>query len=218
MSALARYFNHYKRKAAGYDKTSTFLTSQLESEGIKCHFEENLSLLKELLSSYKKEEVLIIYTPAVPQTHQEYQFLSENGYKILKRSQVLGEITKQFKTIAIAGTHGKTTTTTLVTHILKSAGVNCFSFMGGISKNYNTNLLLGEINSEDTYIVVEADEYDRSFLTLHPLIAVITSVDADHLDIYGNADQVKEGYSLFAKQVKEDGILIVKKNVDNEIK
>jgi len=218
MSALARYFNHYKKAVIGYDKTSTVLTSQLEQEGIKCHFEENINLLKEVLASYKKEEVLIIYTPAVPKEHTEYQFLSVNAYQILKRSQVLGEITKQFKTIAIAGTHGKTTTTTLVTHLLKSAGINCFSFMGGISKNYNTNLLLGDVNAKETYIVVEADEYDRSFLTLHPQLAVITSVDADHLDIYGDESHVKEGYSLFAGQVKENGILIVKKNVDNELK
>jgi UDP-N-acetylmuramate--alanine ligase len=218
MSALARYFNHYGKKVTGYDKTSTVLTSQLEEEGIKCHFEERPDQLKEILEAYSRDEVLVVYTPAVPKEHAEYQFLVQNDYKILKRSQVLGEITKQFKTIAIAGTHGKTTTTTLVTHLIKSAGINCFSFMGGISKNYNTNLLLGEINNKETYIVVEADEYDRSFLTLHPQIAVITSVDADHLDIYGDAGQVKEGYSLFAKQVKEEGILIVKKNVDNELK
>jgi UDP-N-acetylmuramate--alanine ligase len=218
MSALARYFNHYQKKVIGYDKTATRLTAQLEEEGIKCHFEENVNLLQEILSGYKKEEVLIIYTPAVPKEHAEYQFLLNNNYQILKRSQVLGEITKQFKTIAIAGTHGKTTTTTLVTHLLKSAGINCFAFMGGISKNYNTNLLLGDVNNKDTYVVVEADEYDRSFLTLHPQIALITSVDADHLDIYGDANHVKEGYSLFAKQVKEDGILIVKKNVDNELR
>lgn len=217
MSALARYFNHYKKKIIGYDKTSTALTTQLEEEGISCHFKEEVGLLKDILQLFKKEEVLIVYTPAVPKEHAEYQYLLENNYIILKRSQVLGEITKQFKTIAIAGTHGKTTTTTLVTHLLKSAGINCFSFMGGISKNYNTNLLLGEITDKETYIVVEADEYDRSFLTLHPQIAVITSVDADHLDIYGDAEHVKEGYSLFAGQVKEGGTLIVKKNVDNDL-
>lgn len=217
MSALARYFNHYKKKVIGYDKTSTALTTQLEEEGISCHFKEDIFLLKDILQLFKKEEVLIVYTPAVPIDHSEYQYLLQNNYTILKRSQVLGEITKQFKTIAIAGTHGKTTTTTLVTHLLKSAGINCFSFMGGISKNYNTNLLLGEITDKETYIVVEADEYDRSFLTLHPQIAVITSVDADHLDIYGDAEHVKEGYSLFAGQVKEGGTLIVKKNVDNDL-
>jgi len=218
MSALARYFNHYNKKVIGYDKTSTVLTSQLESEGISCHYDENLSLLKDVLSLFNKEEVLVIYTPAVPKEHDEYKYLLENGYAIFKRSQVLGEITRQFKTIAIAGTHGKTTTTTLVTHLLKSAGINCFSFMGGISKNYGTNLLLGDINDKDAYVVVEADEYDRSFLTLHPQIAVITSVDADHLDIYGSAEDVKEGYTLFANQVSKDGVLIVKKNVDNELK
>jgi UDP-N-acetylmuramate--alanine ligase len=218
MSALARYFNHYEKKVYGYDKTSTHLTSQLESEGIVCHFSEEVDSLKKVLSNFKKEEVLIVYTPAVPKDHSEYKFLEDNGYTILKRSQVLGEITKQFKTIAIAGTHGKTTTTTLVTHLLKCAGINCFSFMGGISKNYNTNLLLGDIGKAETYVVVEADEYDRSFLTLEPQIAVITSVDADHLDIYGSAEHVHEGYTLFAGKVKKDGVLIVKKNVDNDLK
>ncbi|MCC6371659.1 MAG: UDP-N-acetylmuramate--L-alanine ligase [Bacteroidia bacterium] len=218
MSALARYFNHYKKKVSGYDKTTTVLTKQLEAEGIDCHYTEEVAHLTELLSQYKKEEVLVVYTPAVPKDHAEYLFLLENNYTILKRSQVLGEITKQFRTIAIAGTHGKTTTTTLVTHLLKSAGLNCFSFMGGISKNYNTNLLLGDAGDVNTYVVVEADEYDRSFLTLHPYIGLITSCDPDHLDIYGDATQVKEGYELFAKQVAQNGILIVKKNVDNDLR
>ncbi len=218
MSALARFFNHYKKEVLGYDKTATNLTDQLQDEGIPCHFDDNVTALESILSQYKKEEVLVVYTPAVPKEHGEYQFLLRNNYTILKRSVVLGELTKQFKTIAIAGTHGKTTTTTLVTHLLKSGGINCFSFMGGISKNYNTNLLLGDVNDKNAYVVVEADEYDRSFLTLHPQIAVITSVDADHLDIYGDAGHVKEGYTLFAKQVKPDGTLIVKKNVDNDLK
>lgn len=218
MSALARFFKHYKKEVIGYDKTVTTLTNQIQEEGIFCHFDENINSLESILTNYSKEDVLVVYTPAIPKEHTEYQFLVRNNYTILKRSVVLGEISKQFKTIAIAGTHGKTTTTTLVTHLLKSAGINCFSFMGGISKNYNTNLLLGDINDSSAYMVVEADEYDRSFLTLQPQIAVITSVDADHLDIYGNADQVKEGYALFAKQVKEGGILIVKKNVNNDLK
>lgn len=217
MSALARFFNHYQKKVSGYDKTSSDLCKKLEQEGIGCHYEENVSKLQTFLEEYASGEVLIVYTPAVPKEHLEYQYLLKNGFTILKRSQVLGEITRQFKTIAIAGTHGKTTTTTLVTHLLKSAGINCFSFMGGISKNYDTNLLLGDINSKDAYVVVEADEYDRSFLTLHPQIALITSSDADHLDIYGDANHVKEGYTLFSKQVKEGGILIVKKNVDNDL-
>ena len=124
MSALARYFNHYKKKVCGYDKTQTTLTQQLQNEGIDCQYEENVDKLMSLLSNYNKEEVLIIYTPAVPKDHKEYIYLSQNNYTLLKRSQVLGEITKQFKTIAIAGTHGKTTTTTLVTHLLKSGGLN----------------------------------------------------------------------------------------------
>lgn len=218
MSALARYFNHYNKKVIGYDKTSTPLTLQLEEEGVICHYNDDVNYLNEILGIFKKEEVLIVYTPAIPQENQEYQYLLQKNYTVLKRSQVLGEITRQFKTIAIAGTHGKTTTTTLVTHLLKSAGINCFSFMGGISKNYNTNLLLGEVNKSDTYIVVEADEYDRSFLTLEPDIAVITSVDADHLDIYGDADHVKESYALFAGKLKLGGTLIVKKNVDNDLR
>lgn len=217
MSALARFFNHYEKKVVGYDKTETELCRLLEDEGIANHYQEDVPALSALLSTYKKEEVLIIYTPAIPPDNAEYQYLLMNGYTILKRSQVLGEITRQFKTIAIAGTHGKTTTTTLVTHILKSAGINCFAFMGGISKNYNTNLLLGDVTNKETYFVVEADEYDRSFLTLHPTIALITSADADHLDIYGDANHVVEGYRLFSKQVKENGTLIVKKNVDNDL-
>lgn len=217
MSALARFFKHHKKQVEGYDKTETTLTSQLQDEYITCYFNEDITRLQSILANFSKEEILIIYTPAVPKDHLEYVFLQEHNYTILKRSQVLGEITRAFKTIAIAGTHGKTTTTTLVTHLLKTAGINCYAFMGGISKNYNTNLLLGDAADKDAYVVVEADEYDRSFLTLTPYIALITSVDADHLDIYGDTNSVKEGYTLFAQKVKEDGILIVKKNVDNEL-
>jgi UDP-N-acetylmuramate--alanine ligase len=216
MSALARYFKHYGKEVLGYDKTSTALTMSLDSEGIPCHFTEDVLFLQSMLGRYKKEEILVVYTPAVPTDNRELEHVRKSGVRLAKRSEVLGDITTSFKTIAIAGTHGKTTTTTLVTHLLKSAGINCFSFMGGISKNYNTNLLLGD-SSKDCYVIVEADEYDRSFLTLHPEIAVITSVDADHLDIYGDAEHVKEGYTLFAGQVKETGTLIVKKNVDNDL-
>lgn len=202
----------------GYDKTKTNLTTQLEQEGIFCHYHEDVASLATLLKDYPKEQVLVIFTPAVPLIHKEYIYFQERNYLILKRALVLGEISKQFKTIAIAGTHGKTTTTTLVTHILKSASLNCFSFMGGISKNYNTNLLLGDISNKDSYFVVEADEYDRSFLTLKPEIAIITSVDADHLDIYGDQEHVKEGYQLFSNCLTSDGTLVVKKNVDNDLK
>lgn len=218
MSALARFFKHHGKEVYGYDKTATALTDQLQEEGIICYFNEDTERLKKLLQRFRAEEVLVIYTPAIPKEHVEYLYLqSASDYLLLKRSQVLGAITAAYRTIAIAGTHGKTTTTTLVTHILKSAGINCYSFMGGISRNYNTNLLLGNTNDPDAFIVVEADEYDRSFLTLSPYIALITSVDADHLDIYGDKDAVKESYLLFSEKVKSDGILIVKKNVDNEL-
>ncbi|MBK9283110.1 MAG: UDP-N-acetylmuramate--L-alanine ligase [Sphingobacteriaceae bacterium] len=218
MSALARYYNHFGKKVMGYDKTSTPLTIQLEKEGIVCHYDENVDLVQNLNKEFNKDDILIVFTPAIPYDNSEFQYFLKNNYSLLKRSQVLGKITEQFKTIAIAGTHGKTTTTTLVTHILKCAGINCFSFMGGISSNYNTNLILGNIEDENTFVVVEADEYDRSFLTLQPYIGLITSVDADHLDIYGDDSHVKEGYTLFAEQVKKEGILIVKKNVDNDLK
>jgi UDP-N-acetylmuramate--alanine ligase len=217
MSALVRYFNHYGKIVYGYDKTETDLTKQLQAEGSQLHFNEDVDLVKELFSKYNKEDILVIYTPAVPKDHAEFVFLQENGYQLQKRAWVLGEITKQFRTIAIAGTHGKTTTTTMVTHILKTAGINCFAFLGGISQNYNTNLLLGDANDKDAYVVVEADEYDRSFLTLHPYITVITSVDADHLDIYGDKDAMHQTYTQFAGQVQKDGFLIVKKNVDNDL-
>jgi UDP-N-acetylmuramate--alanine ligase len=218
MSALARFFNHYSKKVMGYDKTSTRLTDELQSEGISCHFTESSTDLKKIFQGFKKEEILVIYTPAVGEENEELKFIRSENFMLLKRAQVLGEITKSFRTLAVAGTHGKTTTTTLVTHILKTAGLNCFAFMGGISRNYNTNLLLGEVSAGETFVVVEADEYDRSFLTLHPEIAIITSADADHLDIYGDDKHVKEGYTLFARQVNKDGMLIVKKNVDNDLR
>ncbi len=218
MSALARYFNHFGKTVHGYDKTSTTLTTELSKEGITIHFGEDEKGMLALFEKYKKEEILVIYTPAVPKDHREYIHVSQNGYNLKKRSEVLGEITKQFKTIAIAGTHGKTTTSSMTAHILKTAGYNCYAFLGGITKNYNTNLLLGDEHiTDNTYLVVEADEYDRSFLTLHPYIAVITSVDADHLDIYGDVSHMHESYTLFSKQVKSDGQLIVKKNVDNTL-
>ncbi len=217
MSALARYFNHYGIRVAGYDKTPTTLTSELQDENIEVHFDENAEYLEHLLAEFKKNEVLIVYTPAVPRDHAEFVFLQKNSYVINKRSEVLGAITKNFKTIGIAGTHGKTTTSSLVAHILKVAGFDTYAFLGGITKNYNTNLLLGkpEAAGENTYVVVEADEYDRSFLTLYPYIGVITSVDADHLDIYGDIKFMHQSYTMFAEQVK--GELIVKKSVDNTL-
>ena len=174
MSALARYFNHYGKTVYGYDKTESRLTKQLEDEGIHIHYDDDVVLLKKIIAEFDKEEVLFIYTPAIPKNLDELIFLQKKAFKLQKRAWVLGEVTKQFKTIAIAGTHGKTTTTALVTHILKTADINCFAFLGGISQNYNTNLILGDANDSNAFVVVEADEYDRSFLTLHPFISVIT--------------------------------------------
>ena len=218
MSALARYFNHYGKTVYGYDKTESLLTKQLQSEGITIHYDDNVDLLKSILENYNSSDVLFIYTPAIPKTHAELLYVQANNFKLQKRAWVLGEITKQFKTIAIAGTHGKTTTTTIVTHILKSAGINCFAFLGGISQNYKTNLLLGDAEDSNAFVVVEADEYDRSFLTLHPYISVITSVDPDHLDIYGDKNTMHESYTQFASQTQKEGFLIVKKSVDNDLK
>lgn len=217
MSALARYFNHYGKTVYGYDKTESNLSRQLEDEGIHIHYDDDVALLKKIISGYDKEDILFIYTPAIPKNHEELLFVQQKEFKLQKRAWVLGEITKQFKTIAIAGTHGKTTTTTLVAHILKTAGINCFAFLGGISQNYQTNLLLGDANDTNAFVVVEADEYDRSFLTLHPYISVITSVDPDHLDIYGDKNAMHESYTQFASQTQKDGFLIVKKTVDNDL-
>lgn len=221
MSALARYFNAMGKKVSGYDKTATKLTNELVEEGIKIHFEDNIQLISpEIIND--KENTLVVYTPAVPADHSEFVYLKEKGYTIKKRAEVLGLITLHSRTIAVAGTHGKTTTSSLVAHILKTAQVDPSAFLGGIAQNYNTNLLLSsalQSNKEATeknYVVVEADEYDRSFLTLHPEIAVITSVDADHLDIYGDVKFVEESFSMFANLVSSK--LILKKNIVEKVK
>ena len=224
MSALARYFNAMGKKVAGYDKTPTILTDELIAEGIDIHFEDHIRNIPTYIKAlpFDVDNILIVFTPAVPKDHSEYVFFNLNGFNIKKRAEVLGMITQTEYTIAVAGTHGKTTTSSLVAHILKSAGLDPSAFLGGISQNYNTNLLLSErlkVQNDFSYkvhlVVVEADEYDRSFLTLHPEIALITSVDADHLDIYGDAGQVEESFSLFAKQVKSK--LILKKNIVSKI-
>ena len=224
MSALARYFNAMGKKVAGYDKTPTILTDELIAEGIDIHFEDHIRNIPTYIKAlpFDVDNILIVFTPAVPKDHSEYVFFNLNGFNIKKRAEVLGMITQTEYTIAVAGTHGKTTTSSLVAHILKSAGLDPSAFLGGISQNYNTNLLLSErLKAQNDFsdkvhlVVVEADEYDRSFLTLHPEIALITSVDADHLDIYGDAGQVEESFSLFAKQVKSK--LILKKNIVSKI-
>ena len=198
MSAIARYFKFKGLNVAGYDRTPSELTAKLESEGIQVHYEDRPDLIPA-----DKDETLVIYTPAIPAELGELCFVKEKGYRVVKRSLALGEITKGQTCLAVAGTHGKTTTSTLVAHILTEAGTGCSAFLGGISKNYGTNMLM----SKTPTVVAEADEFDRSFLQLHPAIAAITAMDADHLDIYGDLEHVQEAFREFASQISETLIL-----------
>lgn len=197
MSALARFFHQAGVKVSGYDKTGSTLTAQLEKEGIAVHFEEQPDLVP-------RDADLVVFTPAVPEDHQELLFYRANGYPVVKRSDVLQLISKSSFNICIAGTHGKTTITTMVAHLLRDSGFGCNAFLGGIAVNYGTNFW----SSSRNICVIEADEYDRSFLKLHPDIAVITAMDADHLDIYGTAEAMEDAFISFSGQVKPDGILI----------
>lgn len=212
MSALARYFNALGKTVAGYDKTVTALTNELIAEKIEVHFEDNIKLLPTFFTTEKAENILVIYTPAIPQNHAELNYL-KTKFDVYKRSQILGFITQNSNTIAVAGTHGKTTTSSIITHLLHYNGYNVSAFLGGITKNTNTNFILGAVEKDNHITVVEADEYDRSFLTLHPQVAVITSMDADHLDIYGDQETLINCYNQFANQVNKSGSLIAKKGL-----
>ena len=198
MSAIARYFKFKGYEVSGYDRTPSELTAKLESEGIGVHYEDNVGFIPKDV-----EETLVIYTPAIPAELSELRYVFDNGYRVVKRSKALGEITAGQTCLAVAGTHGKTTTSTLVAHIITEGGHGCSAFLGGISKNYGTNLLM----SHTPTVVAEADEFDRSFLQLHPEIAAITAMDADHLDIYGDLAHVQEAFREFASQVSETLIL-----------
>ena len=212
MSALARYFNSKGVAIYGYDKTSTTLTGELIAEGMDIHFEDNAQLIKPEVRD-AKSETLVVYTPAVPSSHTELKYFSENNFSMIKRAALLGLLTKNNYTIAVAGTHGKTTTSCLIAHILTETGQNCSAFLGGIAKNFHSNLVLSKNNIGTPMMVVEADEYDRSFLNLHPNAAIVTSIDPDHLDIYGNKEQMNASYRQFVAQVKENGVLINRKNL-----
>ena len=203
MSAIARYFQAKGFKVSGYDKTPSPLTAALESEGIEVHYEDNTDYVPKNV-----ESTLVVYTPAIPKDMGELVYVQENGYNVIKRSRTLGEITRGQRCMGVAGTHGKTTTSTLLSHIFTATGEGCSAFLGGISKNYDTNLL---INANDV-VVVEADEFDRSFLQLYPEVAVITSMDADHLDIYGDEAHIREAFKAFASQVS--GTVIAKYGLD----
>jgi UDP-N-acetylmuramate--alanine ligase len=209
MSALARYYHHEGSVVAGYDKTPSRITAELEKEGIPIHFEDNLNQIPEIFK-VEIEKSLVIYTPAVPSDMGELCWFREKGYRLIKRSLALGEVASSKRTLAVAGTHGKTSTSTLLAHIMTSSGKGCTAFLGGISKNYHTNLLL----SKSEYLIAEADEFDRSFLQLWPDTAIITSTDADHLDIYTNHQNIKDAFNDFASQVKKGGDLIIKTTIE----
>ncbi|WP_372776303.1 UDP-N-acetylmuramate--L-alanine ligase [Mangrovibacterium sp.] len=207
MSALARWFKHAGFDVSGYDRTESALTRELVDEGMAVHYSDEPEMIA---STLVKNKCLVVITPAVPADMGEKLYLEGNGFNIKKRSQVLGMICDQGRTCAVAGTHGKTTVSTMTAHILKSSSVDCNAFLGGISKNYQTNLLLSE-SSE--WMVAEADEFDRSFLQLHPDYAVITSMDADHLDIYGDHQSIIDSFGAFVGQIKTGGAVVVKKGL-----
>ncbi len=209
MSALARYYKHAGSLVAGYDRTPGKITAELEKEGIEIHFEDNIDLIPSDIR-FNTDDTLVIYTPAVPAELNELVYFREGGFRLVKRSLALGEVAATKRTLAVAGTHGKTSTSTLLAHIITSSGKGCTAFLGGISKNYHTNLLL----SKGEFLVAEADEFDRSFLQLWPDTAIITSTDADHLDIYSNHKNIKEAFSEFASQIKPGGNLIIKNSLE----
>lgn len=213
MSAIARWCKAGGKNVAGYDKTKTPLTEKLVQEGIHITYEDLESTIPEQYTS----DTLVVYTPAIPSDSIQLNHFQNGSLPVLKRSEVLGMITEDYLTIAVAGTHGKTTTSTMIAHLLHAAGEQCTAFLGGISANLNSNLLLAE-NELEQIVVVEADEYDRSFLTLHPDIAVITSVEADHLDIYGKADALVESFKEFAQKVPQEGTLIVQHDFSDQFK
>ena len=204
MSALARYFQFLGKNVVGYDKTETQLTTELQENGIKIHFEDNINLIAERFKN--TENTLVVITPAVPKNHTEWNFFLDNGFTVKKRAEVLGIITKDTFCFAVAGTHGKTTTSSILGHILYESGVDVTAFLGGIVEGYDSNL----IGTGKTVTVVEADEFDRSFLHLHPNLSCITSMDADHLDIYGDVAAIEASFKEFANKVPSDNLFIVK--------
>ena len=208
MSALVRYFLFKGKVVAGYDRTPTPLTETLISEGAQIHYEENVDLIPEACKD--KESTLVIYTPAVPQEHEELVYFRNNGFEIQKRAQVLGTITHSSKGLCVAGTHGKTTTSTMKAHLFHQSHVECTAFLGGISKNYGTNLLLSQASP---YTVIEADEFDRSFHWLSPYMTVITSTDPDHLDIYGTEQAYLESFEHYTTLIQLGGALIIRKGI-----
>ena len=215
MSAIARYFKSLNMNVAGYDKTPSALTNELINEGINIHFDDNVKNISKLHTA-DIDNTLVIYTPAIPENNSELNYFKNHNFEIYKRSKVLGLIANNKQGIAVAGTHGKTTVSTLIAHILKQSKLDCSAFLGGISNNYNSNLLL---SNKSNFVVVEADEFDKSFLQLYPYFAVVTSVDADHLDIYGDKKHLEKSFLKFISQIQKTGKLLIKKsvNITNEL-
>ncbi len=208
MSALVRYFLSKGLTVAGYDRTSCALTEELRAEGADIHYEDNPELIP--AACCDKENTLVVYTPAIPSTHKELTYFRENGFELQKRAQVLGTLTRSMKGLCVAGTHGKTTTTSMAAHLLHESHVGCNAFLGGITKNYGTNYLL---NANSPYVVIEADEFDRSFHHLRPYATVITATDADHLDIYGTEEAYLESFRHYTELIQPDGALIIHRNL-----
>ncbi|WP_288351233.1 UDP-N-acetylmuramate--L-alanine ligase [uncultured Alistipes sp.] len=208
MSALARYFLHEGKRVAGYDRTPSRLTAELEAEGAEVHYDDDVQAIP--AAFLDPRDTMVVYTPAVPQDHSEYRYFCENGFTVEKRSQMLGHLAEGKYVMAVAGTHGKTTTSTLVAWLNRALTGGGSAFLGGISKNFGGNLVLGD----GPRLAVEADEFDRSFLRLFPDVAVVTSADADHLDIYGTHEAVKEAFSQFVRQIRPGGFLVIKQGVD----
>ncbi len=209
MSALVRYFLSKGKAVAGYDRVSSELTKQLESEGARLHYEEDAEQIPETCKN--KEHTLVVYTPAIPSDHKEYQYFLQEGFTIQKRAQVLGTITRTERGLCVAGTHGKTTTSTMAAHLLHQSHVDCNAFLGGISKNYASNLLLSE---KSDLVVIEADEFDRSFHWLAPYMAVITATDPDHLDVYGTKETYLESFAKFSSLIQPGGCLIIHEGLE----
>ncbi len=208
MSALARYFEAKGKHVAGYDKTPSDLTVALINEGIRIHYMDDVALIP--ADCKQVDSTLVVYTPAIPETHAELNYFRENGFTLMKRAQVLGEITRSERGLCVAGTHGKTTTSSMLAHLLKQSHVDCNAFLGGILKNYNSNLMLSD---KSDLAVIEADEFDRSFHWLNPYMAVITAVDPDHLDIYGTPEAYRESFEHFTSLIRPDGCLVMKKGL-----
>ena len=208
MSALARYFEAKGKHVAGYDKTPSDLTAALINEGIRIHYMDDVALIP--ADCKQVDSTLVVYTPAIPETHAELNYFRENGFTLMKRAQVLGEITRSERGLCVAGTHGKTTTSSMLAHLLKQSHVDCNAFLGGILKNYNSNLMLSD---KSDLAVIEADEFDRSFHWLNPYMAVITAVDPDHLDIYGTPEAYRESFEHFTSLIRPDGCLVMKKGL-----